>query len=131
MLINLTPHTLNIQNKDNKTIDIEPSGKVMRVKAEYIPTNFQLDNNISVFKVNYGDIEITDLKGNKLKEEKLQAYFSSTHDYIVSGMVLEALKEYKEKNMRNPEIFDNFYKPGELVRDENGKIVACNGLIQM
>ena len=107
MFVNLTPHTINVYKHDNTHISIPPSGAVARVSVEYTV----IDNwdGVYVRKAHYG--EITGLpdtdKCPKTGEPKI---------YIVSGMVAAAVSR------------GDVMSPGELIRDENGRPVGCNGL---
>ena len=88
-------------------MSIPPSGAVARVSVEY--TVVDAWDGVLVRKAHYG--EITGLpdpdKCPKTMDTKI---------YIVSGMVAAAVSR------------GDVVSPGELIRDENGKPIGCNGL---
>ena len=102
-LVNLTPHTLNIHSNDN-VIDIAPSGEIARVTTSYNHTNTVA--GINVYSCVYGNISgLPEPQENKI--------------FVVSGVVKSAAINRED-----------VMSPGELIRDENGKPIGCNGLRQ-
>lgn len=101
-LINLTPHTLNIINSSGDVVDISTSGIIARCSQENVDVD--ITNGIKITKQVFG--EIVDLPAEK-----------ENTSYIVSRLVASACPERKDLLI-----------PGPLVRDEDGKVIGCNGL---
>ena len=99
--VNLTPHTINVHSNGNVT-NITPSGNIARVTTSY--NNTGTIAGINIFDCVYGDID------------GLPSSQDSTI-YIVSGVIKSAVPNRQD-----------VMSPGELIRDENGKPVGCNGL---
>jgi len=105
MIINLTPHTLNVVNMDGSVlVDVPPSGEVARVATSRVQTGEVY--GLPLFTTRFG--EVTGLPA--ASEGKL---------FVVSGLVAA-----------HPDVRDraDVFSPGELVRDEAGKPVGCRGL---
>lgn len=101
-LVNLTPHRLNIVTDDHdEEIVVEPSGIVCRVETHYEPDG-ELEG-IPLTRVRYGAPE-------SLPDPQDDVA------YVVSGQV-EALVGR-----------DDVFAPGELIRDDAGRVVGCKGL---
>lgn len=101
--INLTPHTINIHSNGNIT-NVAPSGNIARVSTRYQHSNTVSD--INIYNCVYGDIDgLPDSQDDTI--------------YIVSGVVKSAV----------PNRMD-VMSPGELIRDNDGKPIGCNGLRQ-
>lgn len=101
-VINLTPHALNVLLADDSIRNIAPSGTVARVS-----TNTEAlapVDGIPAVRSTFG--EVVDLP----EAEDGKAY-------VVSRMVLSACPDRTD-----------LFAPGELVRDEEGKVVGCRGL---
>jgi hypothetical protein len=98
MFINLTPHKIN---EVTTGTEIMPSGEVARMSTKFKSAG-DIDG-IPLFSVVYGDIE-----GLPEPQEGVT--------YIVSGIVHSVIQD-------RPDVV----APGELVRDENGKPIGCNG----
>ena len=97
MIINLTPHAIN-EVQTGKTF--QPSGDIARCTVSMEEVGEV--EGVKTFKAIYGDI-----KG--LPAQKDGVF------YLVSGMVLSASDR------------KDLLAPGDLVRDENGKPIGCNG----
>ena len=101
MLVNCTPHPLNIVQRNGETLTVEPSGIVPRcASAEVLDQSIGL---IDVTKQTLGNVE-------DLPEEIPGVY------YIVSRLVASAAKR------------EDLLVPGSLLRDDQGKVVGCKGL---
>lgn len=100
--INLTPHVLNVQDKDGYMVEINPEPISARCSEERKFINFvgrfQLD------KVSYGSI-------TGLPEPEENVY------YIVSNLLLQALHSTR------PDVVCT----GKAIRDTDGKIIGCVG----
>lgn len=115
MLVNLTPHELNIRRADGSFMSLPPSGAVARVsemrqeiRMEDYPSGVAdawLDQDIPVKFITYGFVV-------GLPNQ------SETDAYIVSAMVRLAV----------PERLD-VLSPGPLIRNELGQPIGCDGLI--
>ena len=97
--INLTPHKINVAGKT-----IEPSGTVARVKIER--TLLSTLDDIPIYITVPGPII-------DLPEEELDTL------YIVSAMV----RTHEDCRYRY-----DVLSPGNLVRDDQGNIIGCDGL---
>ena len=101
-IINLTPHTINIVNEENKiTRTIESSG-IVRLSQE-TKVSGKIDG-VTISESIFGQSE--GLPGSEL------GIF-----YVVSRLVLAAHPER-----------DDLLVPNELVRDEKGRILGCRSL---
>lgn len=101
-LINLTPHALHVKLKNDETLVIPADGRVARVST----TQKEIDelNNIAIYETEYG--EVVDLP------EPVKNTF-----YIVSKITQDACRHR-----------DDLLSPGNLIRDNEGNIVGCEGL---
>jgi len=108
-IINLTPHTIKLNN--GKTFP--PSGTIARVSAKFtnVTSPELLQDEIYVYKVEYGDIE-----GLPEPEENVL--------YIVSAMVLEAGKRIGRNDLIAPATGHP-----EAVRNEQGQIISVPGFV--
>lgn len=102
-LVNLTPHILNIVTESGAIISVEPSGEVARCSVTNTPVRI-LPNGVTCYKTVYGEV-------TGLPEEQEGVI------YVVSGLVRGAV----------PTRLD-VASPGELIRNEEGQPVGCNGL---
>ena len=112
-IINLTPHTINVQNETGDFVAFPPSGKVARVSAQLTPVNV----------AEYGE-KITELAFGERFLVSSQEFGAVTGLpepeygvlYLVSGLVRQAV----------PHRFD-VLSPGELIRNEAGQPIGCDG----
>lgn len=107
MLVNLTPHVLNVQLSEGATdisdwLKLEPSGQVARVASESRVVG--TISGVSIYETTFGEVE-------GLPEEKEGTY------YVVSRLVLQAASNRKD-----------LLSPGQLVRNEAGQPIGCKGL---
>lgn len=102
-IINLTPHILNIHTA-NGIVEVAPSGNVARVDVTYEASGEVA--GIPVSKAVYGNVEGL--------PEPVEGTI-----YVVSGMVQARCSDRHD-----------VYAPGNLVRDENGRPIGCQGLKQ-
>lgn len=100
MIVNYTPHTINLPN-----ISIPPCGIVAR--CEEITEKAKKINGIQFVYKSYG--EVKDLPP---RDPRVGVIF------IVSMMVREACLQR-----------DDLASPGDLIRDEDGKIIGCLNLV--
>lgn len=99
-LINLTPHTTNIHKDGKEVKSIESSGIVrLETSRKLIET---------VDGIDYYETELGEVSGLPDPEPDTR--------YIVSGLVRAAVNR------------PDLYQPGELIRDENGRPIGCEGL---
>ena len=108
MVINLTPHTVNIIGEDGSIIaSISPAGKVARVKTVATKTGtIEVDGRtIDVVSTSYGEVE--DLPAS-----------TSDKIYIVSVLVLQALRGSRT------DIVCPDTGPESVVRDPKGGITG-------
>lgn len=106
MLVNLTPHVLNVQLSEGATdisewLKLEPSGQVARVASE--SKQVGTVSGVSIYETKFGEVE-------GLPEPKEGVYF------VVSRLVLQASGR------------KDLLSPGELVRNEAGQPIGCKGL---
>lgn len=99
MILNLTPHAVNVIREDNTTLTIAPSGTVARVSQmrEQIGEVEGIPINVSKFG------EVVDLP------EQQEGVF-----LIVSRLVISALPDRED-----------LIVPDDLVRDDQGRIIGC------
>lgn len=102
MIVNLTPHRLNIQDLTGDFIVVEPNETVARVKVSFEETTV-LDPGVQVYKATYGKVI-------GLPEPKDGVI------YVVSGLVASASPR------------SDVFSPGDLIRDAEGKPIGCKGL---
>ena len=99
---NLTPHPINILKYNHDLLTIEPSGIIARVDQKTIERN-NVDG-IRFYDSVFGAVEnLPDKVDNTL--------------LIVSSIVKSAAKDR-----------DDLVVPCNYVRDQSGKIIACEGL---
>ena len=102
MIINLTPHTLDIHLGDGDICHVAPSGSVARVASERTLVGIRED--LPIYSVTFGEIE-------GLPKPNVGDIF------IVSGLVAA-------RSLNRRDVFS----PGELLRDSSGRPVGCQGL---
>jgi hypothetical protein len=104
-LVNLTPHTIDIYNRNKELVlSVPPSGQVARVETEIRFTGES--NGIPLFVTKTG--RVIDLPAGPHGDTM----------YIVSGM----LRSYVDRS--------DLFQPGELLRDDSGRPMGCIGLSQ-
>lgn len=123
MLVNLTPHVLNIftgtGDHPGVMLTLSPCGQSVRVAQTLIPVGSF--DEITLYSATYGALEVVD-NATKAVVGGLPQEVEGTV-YVVSGQALEAIKA-----LGKPWSRADFAAPGELVRDSNGQPVGCNGL---
>ena len=104
IILNYTPHTLNIYNEAGEEVaSLPPSGQVARVAVSKVKKG-EIDG-IPLFTTQTGDLEgLPEPAENTI--------------YVVSGMFRAAC--------RRPDL----WQPGELLRNEAGQPIGCIGLSQ-
>ncbi len=102
--VNLTPHEINIYKGDALIKTVLASGTVAR--CEQREEVLGKIDGIFITKQVFGEVY-----GLPDQEEGVA--------YIVSRIVAEAFP-----------IRDDLYIPGPMVRDENGRVIGCQGLSQ-
>ena len=105
VLVNMTPHDLNIVQIDGSILTVAPSGFVPRCASSEV-VDGTIGNLIQVTRQTLGEVEGL--------PESLPATF-----YIVSRLVASAANR--------PDLL----VPGPLVRDDQGKVVGCKGLSRL
>lgn len=105
--INCTPHAVNIQREDGSTLTVEPSGDFARVATNVENVNIPGIEGIKVVKTTFDTTKVDGLP------EPTEGVI-----YIVSLITLNALKGIRS----------DLVAPGNLIRDEKGNIVGCDGL---
>ena len=99
--VNLTPHALNVVDREGKVHHIEPSGLVARVETNKLNVGSTEGFNLMV--------ETTGKVVDMPDSEWLTLY-------IVSRVVAAELKERTDVLV-----------PGDFIRDEAGNILGCKG----
>ena len=105
VLVNMTPHDLNIVQVDGTILTVAPSGFVPRCSSTE-ETDGIIGGTIAVTRQTLGEVEGL--------PESLPATF-----YIVSRLVASAANR--------PDLL----VPGPLVRDDKGRVVGCKGLSRL
>jgi hypothetical protein len=100
-IVNLTPHEIT---EAESGISFSPSGQVARVETE--SKKIEKIGRIQLYSRSFGQVI-------DLPEPRLNTLF------IVSALVLEAAKNRQD-----------LLAPGELVRDEKGRPIACKGFVK-
>ena len=103
IFVNLTPHALNVERAGMPNLIIPASGDVARVATNRVSCG-TIHPSVTVEMPSFGEVE-------GLPEQ------SDDIVYIVSGMVLSAVQHRAD-----------VFAPGELVRDESGRVTGCRGL---
>jgi agmatine/peptidylarginine deiminase len=111
MLLNMTPHAVNILNDDNtvNTI-IEPSGRTIRLKQDTVNAGFTVDDIPVTITKYHVDFVVSD-EAIGLPNYELGVF------YIVSQLVKNALPERED-----------LLVPAQIVRDTNNNILGCRSL---
>ena len=109
-VVNLTPHTINLQTDEGQVVEIPPSGIVARVeeKTETIGKIQVGDGNIPVIRKTLGRVE-------NLPEPREDTI------YIVSLIVAQALAGTRS----------DVYVIGESIRDKEGRVIGARSLAQL
>ncbi len=102
MIINLTPHVLNIIIAEGEVRNVDPSGEIARVATSKVDCDAV--DGIPVVKTGFGAVE-------GLPPQQSGVWL------VVSRLVLSAATERTD-----------LLAPGELVRDTAGKPIGCKGL---
>jgi len=111
MFINMTPHEINIYDQSNLVLTVPPSGAVARVDSVNLTRGWI--EGVSVYTTTYGAVTVTiNGKPSPFPEAMFQTYL------IVSAMVRQALPTRGD-----------LFSPGELVRNESGQPIGCQGLV--
>lgn len=107
MIINLTPHALNIRQRDGSFVTVPPSGTVARVAEERYECSDRHDiPGVRISIPTYGKLE-----GLPERQEGVV--------YVVSAICLQALPPRRHLDC---------FSPGPAIRDEAGRIIGCDGL---
>ena len=105
VLVNMTPHDLNIVQIDGSILTVAPSGFVPRCASSEV-VDGTIGNLIQVTRQTLGEVEGL--------PESLPATF-----YIVSRLVASAANR--------PDLL----VPGPLGRDDQGRVIGCKGLSRL
>lgn len=106
-VVNLTPHSITVIMDDHK-LEIPPSGTVARVSTDRVGMG-HIETDIGPVRAYHQTLgEVTDLPEPE-----------GSTCYIVSAMVAQAV----------PGRLDVVH-PGELVRDESGRIIGCRDFVR-
>jgi len=110
-VINLTPHAINMVDKETKEILITfPKSQ----NPARLPTSTVVISNLEIEGV---AIPITDTAFNYNIATNLPSNQESNKFYIVSRLILSAFPERSD-----------LLVPNELVRDDSGNIIGCASL---
>lgn len=103
-IVNCTPHELNIRRQDGSFVQIAPSGTVARVESR---REFAMSRNgIAISRTRFGKV-------TGLPEPSGDTWF------VVSLLCKQAARNQGR---------DDVLSPGELIRDEQGRPIGCDGL---
>jgi hypothetical protein len=106
MLVNLTPHDINIVREDGTTWTIPASGEVARVYAN--TRRVDEFDGVPITQTFYGMVA-----GLPEPQDGVR--------YIVSALVAERVTDRTAK-------VGDILVPSETVRDEHGRIIGCKSL---
>jgi len=112
-LINLTPHALHIITEAG-TITIPPSGQVARVRVSDL-------GSLPPLEVEQPDGSVVAIPGSRRALTELEGVPEPRYDgskFIVSMACAERTDRL------------DVFAPGDLVRDSNGRIIGCKGLVR-
>ena len=114
MIINLTPHTINVRRDDGSFVAFQPSGQVARVTVSLAP--------VDVFDYSKALQELSLADGILISSQEFGVVTGLPDPetdtlYLVSALVRTAV----------PHRFD-VLSPGELIRNEAGQPIGCDGL---
>lgn len=105
MIINLTPHDVNIYDEDKTLIvTVPPSGTVARIAA--VRERIGVVDGVTLYRTTYG------------KPEGLPGP-SDAVIYVVSGLLRAAVPQRSD-----------LWQPGEAVRNDAGQVIGSIGLSQ-
>lgn len=116
MLVNMTPHTVNIHNAQGDVITLPPSTQSVRVKADLVKV--EEHDGIDIYAVQYGDLEMVD-NATKIATPGLPPATDGVL-YIVAGMCTDKIRATTDRK--------DFVSPGDLIRDDKGQPVGCKGV---
>nr|WP_278861503.1 hypothetical protein [Catenibacterium mitsuokai] len=105
VLVNMTPHNLDIIQTDGNTLTVAPSGIVPRCSSSE-EIDGTIGDLIQITRQTLGEVE-------GLPDPVPGAF------YIVSRLVASAANR--------PDLL----VPGPLVRDDQGRVIGCNGLSRL
>jgi hypothetical protein len=104
-IVNCTPHKISIQKEDGQFLTVPPSGTIARVTAKNSVA--ERLNGFIVYNTEFGEVEnLPDPQEGVI--------------YLVSRVLLNALQGSRS----------DCFSPGNLLRDENGQPIGCQGLSQ-
>lgn len=112
---NLTPHSITVRQADGDSVTIPASGSVARLDETRTPTEeIALSNGTAILtdRVQHGDVYVLTAQGEKLPFPHRR----TNTVYIVSALVAQKMAR------------GDVYAPGKLIRDDEGRVVACEGL---
>src|ERR1700738_1288305 len=121
-LVNLTPHKISVHNNYSKILDIEPSGSIARISTSYKDVRVEVVGLHDAVRVaQRGDTER--LPEATLPDGKYR--MSSEEPQVAPGYIVSLLVAQAAWEMGRTDVF----APGELIRDDSGRPVGCQGLI--
>ena len=121
-IINLTPHAISIYDRNGEHIaDLAPSGQAARIETRAVWESYVqvFGYTVPLFKTEAtGEPVCNPVTDGKVNAEVALPFPEYRNDAIlvVSGLFRSA---YDRADL---------YQPGELIRDESGKVVGCVGL---
>ena len=103
-LMNLTPHALNVRKADGTFLALPPSRTVARRSVERVVVGDVA--GVTIYATTFGQLEgLPDPSDGTV--------------YIVSALAAQACADRHDVLV-----------PGEAIRDDNGRVVGCNGLVK-
>jgi hypothetical protein len=104
-IVNCTPHTINIKREDDSFLKVPPSGTIARVSSKQ--SIAERLNGFVVYNTKFGEVEnLPDPEEGTI--------------YLVSRVLLTSLNGSRS----------DCFSPGNLLRDEKGQPIGCQGLSQ-
>lgn len=105
-IVNLTPHDINVVLENGEVVTYPKSGQIARVAVEAELVQTLENSGVPLLKHRYGAVEGLPPFSNSKKTL-----------YIVSALVKAAADRY------------DLVSPGAPIRDADGRVIGCKGLV--
>lgn len=112
-IYNLTAHPITLFSEDGRSWEVPASGHYAR--RDFFREKIDYKHGLPVYDSKLGNIVITDWNGRDTNY-KIYPY----NIYLVSNLTLQG-----------DDVPENFYAPGEPIRDKTGKQIGSLGLVKI